>query len=430
MDTLKPKTMTAVKIAASIEQRIRLGQWQPGFKLPTVRSLSKELKVNPSTVSTAYKLLRDSGVIFTDGRRGTFVQEDIDIKHTEMVVPKGLVDLASGGVDGTLLPKLEADWLAEYNLHCGDKELGDNVQLQELIKDCIRVDREPVLFSSTMDIIERALAQRCIPGAKVIVENPCWVPILPLLKSMRLEAVPIQMDDEGIIIPNDDVLASASALIITARAQNPTGICYSLERWQKLGESLADKNALLIIDDYWAALSSSPILPLDCLSSEWIYSTSTSKFLGPNFRLAVAIGNGSTIRSMKNRFALGPRWISGLVQYMAMKSWEKLIHSGSFELIRNSYATRRAALIRELTNHGVNTHMNGEGIHIWIPVENEVYTVQALASFGWAVQAGTPFSLDKKPAIRVSISNVSEEECSLLAKNIANVLHSPKRTIY
>ncbi|WP_230661123.1 aminotransferase class I/II-fold pyridoxal phosphate-dependent enzyme [Psychrobacter sp. I-STPA10] len=434
MDTLKPKGDSVVKIVSSIERLIRLGHWQAGHKLPTVRSLSDELNVNPSTVSTAYKQLRDAGVIVTKGRQGTFVTEEVDIQHTEMAVPKGLIDLASGNVDGRLLPKLNPDWLLNYNLYSGYEELGDNEQLKQLAKKQMNkhcdINAEPVLFSSTLDIMERALSQWCVAGAKILVEDPCWSPIKALAVSMRLDIIAMPIDEQGAVIPDDEVLASASAMIVTPRAHNPTGVNYSQQRWQTLAERIADKDILLLIDDYWGELSRQPAPNLKLIKNEWIYSTSLSKFLGPDFRIAMAVGNGATIKAMKNRFSLGPRWVSGLLQFLAVNAWQDMLETGLLNKAIDSYAQRREKLINELVKFGFDIWQSGEGLHVWLPVANENYAIQALAAKGWAVQQGSAFSLDKKPAIRISISNLTLEDCTLLAKDIASILTNSKSMLY
>ena len=383
MDTLEPKGDTVVKIVSSIEQLIREGYWGSGHKLPTIRSLSTKLKVNPSTVSTAYRQLRNSGVIVTKGRQGTFVSKEVEIEHTEMSIPKGLIDLASGNVDGKLLPQLNSKWISSYNDYSGYDEPGDNERLKDIFRDRIKYsnsDIYPVLFSSTMDIIERALLQRCIPGSKILVEDPCWPPIQTLVLSMRLQLVPMQLDAQGVIIPSDEILSKASAMIVTPRAHNPTGINYSQQRWEALAESLADKDILLVIDDYWSELSNEEPPNLEILRNEWVYSSSLSKFLGPDFRIAMAVGNGATIKAMKNRFSLGPRWVSGLLQFLAVNAWQDMLETGLLNKAIESYTERRNKLTSGLVQSGFDVWQSGEGLHVWLPVENENYTIQALAA--------------------------------------------------
>ncbi len=439
MNTFEPQGSTAVAIAASIERLIRHAHWPPGFRLPTVRALSEDLGVNPGTVSTAYKLLRDAGAIVTDGRRGTFVQQEIDIRHTEMAVPAGLIDLASGNVDPQLLPQPQAGWLADYhqytgNLYTGRDDVGDHPPLQALFREHIfqpcGIEAEPVLFAGSLDVFERALMQRCIPGAKVLVEDPCWAPLLPLLASLRLEAVPMSMDAEGAILPGHDVLHSAAAMIITVRAHNPTGTGYSAARWQQLATAMADKNLLLIVDDYWQALSTQPPPDFRLLYNEWLYCTATSKFLGSDLRLAAAAGNGSTIRAMKHRFSLGPRWISGLLQYLVSQAWQDMLRHQSLPAVAAEYAARRHALISALQQREVAVNPHGEGLHVWIPVQDETFAMQILAANGWAVQAGKAFSPGKQSAIRVSLSNLPLTDTERLANDIAAIWAGSTRAWY
>ena len=49
------------------------GDLAAGSKLPTVRALAAELGLAANTVARAYRELEASGVIQTQGRRGTFV---------------------------------------------------------------------------------------------------------------------------------------------------------------------------------------------------------------------------------------------------------------------------------------------------------------------------------------------------------------------
>ena len=434
MTQLNPKGTTAVNIASSIEQLIRNKSWPAGHRLPTVRALADELGVNPNTVSAAYKQLRDAGIIATDGRRGSFVPEKTEILHAEAAIPAGLIDLASGNVDRRLLPALNPALLESYRLSTDVGNHGDHPELMAHIRQWLQehtgIHAEPMLFSGSLDIIERALSQRCMPGAKVIIESPCWLPLLALLANLRLEAVPAAMDEEGALIPPGIDFNDISAVILTARAHSPTGICYSPERWQAWQQALSQHNPLLIIDDHWGALSRHPFQGMQGFANEWIYTTSTSKFLGTDMRLAIAAGHGPTLAAMKKRFTLGPRWISKLLQHLTLKLWQALGTQG-MAAIAQSYQTRRQYLITCLTERGIRVPgRHGEGMHIWLNVPNEAQLIQFLAAKGWAVQSGAPFNLSKEPAVRITISNLSLEDCQTLANDIAATLAAGGETIY
>lgn len=434
MTQLKPKGNTAVNIAQSIEQLIRHGAWAAGYRLPTVRQLAEELQVNPNTVSVAYKQLRDAGIIATDGRRGSFVPNQTEILHTETAIPTGLIDLASGNVDRRLLPKLDGALLNSYHLSTDVGHHGDHPQLMAFIRQWLHtttgITTDTMLLSSSLDIMERALSQRCMPNAKVIIEDPCWLPLLPLLSNLRLEAIPAKIDNEGAQIPNHIDFNDISAVILTARAQSPTGVNYSLQRWQQWQHKLSQHSALLIIDDHWNALSRFPFYGMDGFQNEWIYSTSTSKFLGTDFRIAIAASHGPTLKAMKKRFSLGPRWISKLLQHLTYHIWQELNPQG-LHSIADSYFQRRNHLIHCLQQHHIYPLGDqGEGQHIWLPVPNEALVIQFLAAKGWAVQSGASFNLSKQAAIRITISNLDWEDCQTLANDIAETLAVSGKTIY
>ena len=169
---------------------------------------------------------------------------------------------------------------------------------------------------------------------------------------------------------------------------------------------------------------------MDGFTNEWIYSTSTSKFLGTDARIAIAAGNGSTLQAMKKRFSLGPRWISKLLQHVTLKLWQQLTPDG-LNAIAQSYQQRRELLIACLKQHGIEVPgSNGEGQHIWLPLPNEAQAIQFLAAKGWAVQSGAPFNLGKQAAIRITISNLSLADCPTLADDIAQTLSVNRRRMY
>ncbi len=66
-------TVIYEQIIRQIKEAIATGRIRPGDRLPTVRQLADELDIAPGTVARAYSDLETSGVVVTDGARGTFV---------------------------------------------------------------------------------------------------------------------------------------------------------------------------------------------------------------------------------------------------------------------------------------------------------------------------------------------------------------------
>lgn len=64
-----------IQIVEQVRQQIVDGRLKPGDQLPTVRSLASDLRINFNTVSRAYRLLDEAGVISTQQGRGTYILE-------------------------------------------------------------------------------------------------------------------------------------------------------------------------------------------------------------------------------------------------------------------------------------------------------------------------------------------------------------------
>jgi GntR family transcriptional regulator len=61
------------QIEDEVRRRVASGQLRPGAAIPSVRELSKSLRVNPATVSKAYQRLTDTGLLEVRRGEGTFV---------------------------------------------------------------------------------------------------------------------------------------------------------------------------------------------------------------------------------------------------------------------------------------------------------------------------------------------------------------------
>ena len=63
------------QIEESIQLRIAARLLGPGSRMPSVRELAKELRVNPATVAKAYRRLTAAGVLEVARGDGTYVAE-------------------------------------------------------------------------------------------------------------------------------------------------------------------------------------------------------------------------------------------------------------------------------------------------------------------------------------------------------------------
>ncbi len=82
-----------IQIMDKVKAEIIKGDLESNEKLPPVREVAVDLKVNPNTVQRSYQELEREGIIMTQRGVGSFVTEDRDlIKSMRKDMAKSLVD--------------------------------------------------------------------------------------------------------------------------------------------------------------------------------------------------------------------------------------------------------------------------------------------------------------------------------------------------
>ncbi|MFJ9471294.1 aminotransferase class I/II-fold pyridoxal phosphate-dependent enzyme [Streptomyces caniferus] len=420
----------ASEIAASVERAVGAGELQPGEVLPPLRELAVYLEVNPNTVAAAYRTLRDRGVIETAGRRGSRVRSRPASTPREALrveVPPGVHDASGGNPDPSLLPPLEralaeaAARSAKRPVLYGTPAVDDGLAaLARAAFDGDGVPAGPVAVTSgALDAMERVLAAHLRPGDTVAVEDPGWGSLLDLIPALGLRPAPVEVDDDG---PLPASLArvlqdGARAVVVTDRAQNPTGAAVSRARASELRTLLAaHPHALLIEDDHGHGIVDLPLHPLSGVTDHWVLVRSTAKAYGPDLRLAVLTGDALTIDRVRGRQGLGPGWISHLLQDTVVHLWRT--SAVDPKAVAAAYGRRRDGLIRALAERGVRAR-GRSGMNVWVPVPDETGAVARLLHSGWAVAPGARFRLDSPPGIRITVSALSDGDIVPVADAIA-----------
>lgn len=424
-------------IALETERAIMVGELAPGRRLPPIRERARLLGVSPATVAAAYRMLAARGLIAGAGRNGTVVNARPPLlTRPSPPIPSGVRNLAAGGPDPAMLPDvLRALAGAEpargyggpYNLP----------ELAEVAAAWFREDGAPAgpvaIVSGALDGIERLMRANLRAGDLVAVEDPAYPPILDLLAAMGLRAEPLPLDDSG---PSPDGLrraleTGAAALIVTPRAQNPTGAALDAARACELRAILrAYPAAMVIEDDHAGAVAGAPPVTLcDSGRTRWAIVRSLSKSLGPDLRIALITGDALTIGRLEGRQRLGPGWVSHLLQHAAVSILRDPATSRLVARAAAAYARRRKWLIDALAAHGVAAR-GRSGLNVWIPVVEETAVTQSMMSAGWGLGAGARFRLKSPPGVRVSIATLTRDEARRLAADFARAISPARRSHY
>ncbi|MGO9353428.1 MAG: aminotransferase class I/II-fold pyridoxal phosphate-dependent enzyme [Mycobacterium sp.] len=428
----------AESIAANVEEAISGGALAPGDALPPIRELAGRLRVNANTVAAAYRLLRDRGAVETAGRRGTRVRHRPATTPRSLLgldVPAGARDLSTGNPNPALLPIADARFPQAssgapllYGQAPMSPELIDHARAT-LAADGVPAEHLAVT-SGALDGIERALSAHLRPGDRVIVEDPGWANLLDLLAALGLSVEPVRVDDDGPLVA-DMVRAlgrGARALIVTTRAQNPTGAALSADRAGTLRGLLAGRpdDLLLVEDDHCAGISGAPLHTLAGSTRHWAFVRSVSKAYGPDLRLAVMAGDRRTVERVRGRLRLGPGWVSHLLQNLAVGLWSDDAAARLIGHAEQQYTGNRMRLCAALTERGLQAH-GRSGLNVWIPVPDETVAVTRLLSAGWAAAPGTRYRIRTEPGIRITVADLTESEIDPLADAVAQAVLSTGR---
>ena len=405
-----------------------------------MRALAAALAVSPATVNSAYRVLRQRGLIIAEGRRGTRVAPRPALRAPQQparVAPAAVErvrDLTIGLPDPALVPPVEPV-LRRIDLEpkLGMSSLeGMDPDLLDVAAASYRADGIPVdaigVVSGAFDGIERVLLAHLRPGDRVIIEDPAYTFVRDLLRALGLVEVPVQIDERGLLPePLEAALGrGAQAMVVVPRAQNPLGAALDAERAAALRQVLeAHPDVLLVEDDHAGAVAGTDCATLLSPSTQrWAVIRSVSKVLHPDLRLALIAADETTIARVEGRQALGPRWVSHVIQAIVAE----LLRDPHFDAIaaraRDAYTKRRQALLGALSDRGIAA-CGRSGLNVWVPVREEAPTVRALVDSGWLVMAGERFRIASPPGIRITIATLEDEaEMAEIAEVIAAVEHA------
>jgi DNA-binding transcriptional MocR family regulator len=395
---------TATAIARSIEDAVRNGQLTAGTGMPTVRAVATGTRVTARPPVAPLAAL------------------------PRVTVPAHLRNLADGNPDPALLPLLRP---AFARLTGPARLYGDRQNDADLLKLAARAFTadgiDPAALAVTggaLDAVERILQAHLRPGDRVLVEDPAYSAILDLLGALGLVIEPVAIDDAGFVPAalQRALRRTVHAVILTPRAQNPTGACLDASRVSELGRLLAQHPDLLMIeDDHAGPIAGVRAHTLTADRARWAVVRSVSKWLGPDLRIALVAGDPTTIARVEGRQQVGAGWASHILQRVVVELWGDPEITRRLKTAAAAYTARRELLMQALAQHGIASH-GASGLNVWIPVPEEAAVMAALAGAGFAVRAGERYRIKSPAAVRVTVAALKPGEAERVAIAIARCL--------
>lgn len=307
--TLQPNDLPLYKaLAKQLEHDIKDGTLQPGTMLPPQRELADYLDINLSTISRAFKLCEQKGLLSASVGRGTFVSSDArsnsillnrvnDIPSTESLIEMGAIlpTLEEGELITTYLQSLLKEpnsyHYLGYSSPMGSKHQQDSAN-HWLEKGRCQVDSDQILFANgSQNAITCILSSLFQTGDKIATSALVYPGIKTAATMLGIQLIPIPLEDNSISIESLRMLCkndTIKGLYLIPDFHNPTSVTMPLIIREQVAK-IAIENDLIVIEDAINTLlnDSSQILPpIQSLApNHTIYLMSLSKTLSPGLRL-------------------------------------------------------------------------------------------------------------------------------------------------
>ncbi|CAN5435992.1 PLP-dependent aminotransferase family protein [soil metagenome] len=433
-------------IADLIAEDLRDGRLASRDRLPTLRDLSDQLRLNYTTVARAYAEARKRGLIDSRPGMGTYVRGSAPAvplrggSGAEMTMnlppepqdPALIERLQNSAAE--LLARTDPYALMRYQDFGGtpeDREAA--VQwLRHRLPDCdvSRVLVCPGIHSALAALV----SQLARPGELICVESLTYPGIKAMATQLGVQLHALTLDDEGPSAAEFELACKTlkpKALYCNPTLLNPTTTTTSRVRREALADIALRYSIPIIEDDAYSMLPRQMPAPLALLAPELTYYiTGFSKCLGAGLRTAYVCApteraaqrlagalRATTVMASPITNALATRWVNDGTAMMML------------EAIREESIYRQALAATHLAKHAVLAQP--EGFHLWLPLDSG-WSVVEFASFlrtqGVGVVASAAFSTDGDPpdAVRICLGGpMTRGECDEALRLIADTLEHP-----
>jgi GntR family transcriptional regulator/MocR family aminotransferase len=379
------------QLERQLRDAIRSGRLGPGSALPPSRVLAEVLGVSRGVVVDCYAQLAIEGYLRARTGSGTRVAYAPMQPHpAPSVHPRPALsaptsvryELRPGQADFHAFPRRQ--WQAALTRTL--RELPDRdltyadprgiPELRHAIAEYLRraravvaKDDEVVVFcglSHGLSALWQAL--RAQGASRVAVEDPGWRWQTRTVEQAGLEAVPVRVDAQGLVV-SELASAQVEAVVLTPAHQYPTGAVLSPERRTQLVEWARRRGALIVEDDYDAEYryDRAPVAAVQGLAPDVVvFASTTSKTLAPALRIGWMVLPARLVEAVTNVQTVTGAQPSVIDQaafatFLADASLDRHLRQ-----MRRRYRAKRDLLLAALEEHLPEARVSGAagGLHL------------------------------------------------------------------
>ena len=266
------QTPLYLQLANGLSTFIESSQLPSGTKLPSIRSLAKQLKINRDTVVSAYNILEQRGLAYGQTGRGTYVASLANPSVTSLpnlepfsLAHKDLINFSSISIPDDFF-SIEAlkemtyqlfsdnawDTLCDYD---GEKHKNLQKEICGYLKEySIHTTPKQIhIIQSIGQLLQTLPRFAARPG--ICLESPSKDQALFKQYGFQIFEVPLNKDGLDLeVLENHLKTGRIQYIYVTPYLQNPTGICYSEDNKQKLLALAETYNVYIIENDVFSDL--------------------------------------------------------------------------------------------------------------------------------------------------------------------------------
>ncbi|MCY9063033.1 PLP-dependent aminotransferase family protein [Bacillus inaquosorum] len=462
------------QIYQSIVDRIRSGLLEEGSKLPSVRSLSKQLEVSLVTAVKAYKQLEQDGFATSIQGKGTFVKAKISEKKKVEAIPSydwqlslqdylprsqfaryhiapQKVHLSSSMIDPKLLPNRYFDHevqqvlsenpelLSIYGNVQGDNQLRSEMSAY-LKRSGVTSTPENILVTSglqqSIDLVARTFVG---PGDVVVMEAPTYPGAIDIFRGRGATILTVPVDKDGMridILQNVCEKHKPKVIFTIPTFHNPTGFVMSLKRRKQLLDIAGSIHSIIVEDDPCSEIYFEKKPPVTLKSMDQfgnvIYLRGLSKTIAPSCRIGILTASGSIFNRLlaaKANADLGSPLLTQKAILPLINSKRMIDHS---KKLRTALKIRRDLaldLLTSLSPEGVSWTIPEGGLNLWISLPSWIDSHLLLSEAKKQQITFLPGSAcypvgQENNHLRISYSYINEELLKHGITTLCNIFHA------